>query len=47
MPALLIARATLRIDGRNADLLDPLRDFVRERYVLATTIRGWPVYVPR
>jgi hypothetical protein len=47
MPPLLIERRTLTIDGRNVDLLDPLRDFLRERYVLATTIQGWPVYVPR
>jgi hypothetical protein len=45
MPQLLIQRVTLEIDGRNADLLDPLRDFVRQRYRLATTIEGWPIYI--
>lgn len=47
LPALLIPRPTLAVDGRNADLLDPLRAFVRERYALAETVAGWPVYVLR
>lgn len=47
LPPLLIQRPTLALDGRNADLLDPLRDFVRERYRLATTVQGWPIYVLR
>jgi hypothetical protein len=45
MPQLLIQRATLEMDGRNVDLLNPLRDFVRRRYRLATTIEGWPIYI--
>jgi hypothetical protein len=45
LPPLLIQRPTLRLDGRNADLLNPLRDFVRQRYRLATTIEGWPRYI--
>jgi hypothetical protein len=47
MPALLIPRATAVGDLRDFDLLDPIRDFVRERYALATTLEGWPIYVPR
>ncbi|HET7602502.1 MAG TPA: hypothetical protein VFK36_05750, partial [Gemmatimonadales bacterium] len=47
LPPLLIQRPTLALDGRNADLLDPLRDFVRERYRLAVTVQGWPIYVLR
>jgi hypothetical protein len=45
LPPLLIERRTLPIDGRNADLLNPLRDFVRDRYRLATNVDGWPVYL--
>lgn len=47
MPALLIARTTLIGDGRHADLLDPMRDFVQYRYALAATIEGWPIYLLR
>jgi hypothetical protein len=47
MPALLIPRLTEVGDNREVDLLDPLRDFVRERYVLAVTLEGWPIYVSR
>jgi hypothetical protein len=32
-------------DGRNLDLLDPLRAFVAEHYELVATVAGWPVYV--
>lgn len=46
MPPLLIDRP-VSTDGREVDLLDPLRDFVRERYELATTVAGWPIYVRR
>lgn len=31
-------------DGRNLDLLDPLREFVRSRYELLRVVDGWPVY---
>jgi len=41
---LLIDRPILT-DGRDLDLLDPLRAFVRERYVLIDTVAGWPIYV--
>jgi hypothetical protein len=47
MPALLIPRPTVVGDKRDIDLLDPIRDFVSGRYVLATTLEGWPIYVPR
>jgi hypothetical protein len=47
MPALLVPRETEVGDLRDFDLLDPIRAFVRERYVLATTVEGWPIYVRR
>lgn len=31
-------------DGRDLDLLDPLRDFVAGHYELVTVVRGWPIY---
>lgn len=31
-------------DGRDLDLLDPLRGFVSDRYELLDTVQGWPVY---
>jgi hypothetical protein len=43
---LLIPRPVLT-DGRNLDLLDPLRAFVAANYELAATVDGWPVYVLR
>lgn len=43
---LLIDRP-IATDGRDLDLLDPLRSFVRERYDLAATVAGWPIYVLR
>ena len=42
---LLIPRSVLRIDGRELDLLDPLREFVREHYHLAEIVDGWPIYL--
>ena len=42
---LLIPRTVLRVDGRELDLLDPLRAFVRENYHLAEIVDGWPVYL--
>jgi hypothetical protein len=47
LPPLLVDRPVLEIDGRNLDILEPLRAFVREHYVQATTVEGWPIYVPR
>jgi hypothetical protein len=47
LPPLLVDRPTLELDGRDLDILEPLRTFVRERYVQAATVEGWPVYVPR
>ncbi len=32
-------------DGRDLDLLDPLRAFVADRYDLASTVAGWPIYL--
>jgi hypothetical protein len=43
---LLIDRP-IATDGRDLDLLDPLRSFVAERYELAATVAGWPIYVLR
>jgi hypothetical protein len=31
-------------DGRDLDLLDPLRGFVRSRYRLVGVVDGWPIY---
>jgi hypothetical protein len=42
---LLVPRSVLRVDGRELDLLDPLRAFVREDYHLAEVVDGWPVYL--
>jgi hypothetical protein len=43
---LLIDRP-IATDGRDLDLLDPLRSFVMERYDLAATVAGWPIYLLR
>jgi len=43
---LLIDRP-IATDGRDLDLLDPLRSFVKERYDLAATVAGWPIYLLR
>jgi hypothetical protein len=43
---LLIDRP-IATDGRDLDLLDPLRSFVREGYDLAASVGGWPIYVLR
>jgi len=40
---LLIPRPVVR-EGRETNLLDPLRDFIRARYYLAATVSGWPIY---
>ena len=40
---LLIARP-LMSDGRDLDLLDPLRAFVRDRYAEVEIADGWVVY---
>jgi hypothetical protein len=44
-PPLLIQRPVSAGDGRTVDLLGPLRAFVQERYQLAATIEGWPIYL--
>jgi hypothetical protein len=42
---LLVGRPIESNDGRNLDLLDPLRDLVRERYRLLDSSTGWLIYV--
>lgn len=42
-PPLLIKRPS-STDGRDLDLLDPLRIFVAERYELVEVVEGWPIY---
>jgi len=43
---LLIARP-IATDGRDLDLLDPLREFVAGHYDLVAIVSGWPIYVLR
>ncbi len=43
LPALLIPRP-ISANGRDYDVLESLRDFVRERYELVGIVEGWPVY---
>lgn len=43
---LLIPRQILT-DGRDLDLLDPIRAFVAEHYRLSAVVAGWPVYLLR
>jgi len=43
---LLIPRP-LTSDGRDLDILDPLRDFVGERYDESATVDGWVIYALR
>ena len=43
----LIVPRPVATDGRDLDLLAPLRDFVRARYDLAGVVAGWPVYTLR
>jgi hypothetical protein len=45
-PPLLIVRP-IATDGRDLDLLSPLRAFVAAHYDLAATVAGWPIYVLR
>ena len=42
-PPLLVDRP-VATDGRDLDLLDPLRTFVAGRYALIEVVEGWPVY---
>lgn len=44
---LLVDRPLVDFDPRRLDLLDPLRDFVRERYEQVADVNGWLVYAPR
>jgi hypothetical protein len=43
---LLVARPVAD-EGRDVDLLDPLRQLIRDHYRLVDTIDGWPVYSRR
>jgi hypothetical protein len=43
----LLLPRPIATDGRDLDLLDPLREFVAARYHLAGVVAGWPVYVLR
>lgn len=43
--ALLIPRP-LATDGRDLDLLDPLREFIADNYVEHSVVEGWVVYRP-
>jgi hypothetical protein len=45
-PPLLIDRP-VATDGRDFDLLDPLRNYVGANYELLDTVAGWPVYSRR
>jgi hypothetical protein len=45
LPSLLIDRPTWVLDGRTLDMLDPLREFVRDHYDQALILEGWPIYV--
>ena len=40
----LLVDRPISTDGRDLDLLDPLRTFVSEHYVLVDTVAGWPIY---
>lgn len=40
---LLIDRPVAR-EGREVDMLDPLRDYIRANYELVAEVAGWPVY---
>ena len=42
-PPLLVDRP-VATDGRDLDILDPLRTFVADRYELTEVVEGWPVY---
>jgi hypothetical protein len=42
-PPLLIDRP-VATDGRDTDLLDPLREFIGQRYCLVSAVAGWPIY---
>jgi hypothetical protein len=44
LPPLLDPRP-VATDGRDEDLLDPLRDIVRRSFELDAVVDGWPVYV--
>jgi hypothetical protein len=43
----LLLPRPIATDGRDLDLLDPLRGFVAARYQLKAVVDGWPVYVLR
>jgi hypothetical protein len=43
----LLLDRPIATEGRDLDLLDPLRTFVAAHYRLAATVSGWPIYVLR
>jgi hypothetical protein len=43
LPPLLIGRP-VATDGRDADLLDPIRTFVSDNYQEVEVVEGWPIY---
>ncbi|MEP6807898.1 MAG: hypothetical protein ABI978_04800 [Chloroflexota bacterium] len=43
----LLTPHPLAREGRELDLLEPLRAFVAEHYELAATVDGWPIYLLR
>ncbi|HEY4632931.1 MAG TPA: hypothetical protein VIH00_03355 [Candidatus Limnocylindrales bacterium] len=45
--ALLVPRPLASYAGHDLDVIDALRRFVAERYVVGATVEGWIVYVPR
>ena len=44
LPPMLIDRP-VATDGRDLDLLDPMRDVITRDYRLAEVVEGWPLYV--
>jgi hypothetical protein len=43
LPPLLLPRP-ISANGRDYDVLEPMRDFVQEHYALLGIVEGWPVY---
>jgi hypothetical protein len=40
----LLIRRPVASDGRDLDILNPLRDFVRARYLELESVDGWVIY---
>ena len=43
----LLIERPIATDGRDLDLLEPLRGFIAAHYRLVATVSGWPIYVLR